>query len=66
MKVRDDDVLLPMTLVGAYSRQVFMPAEQLGLPTDCALSSIRRIVARKKLANMVKGAEIVRSELEGR
>jgi len=27
---------------------------------------VRRIVARKKLENMVKGAEIVRAELEGR
>ena len=43
-----------------------VPAEQLGLSTDCALSSVRRIVARKKLENMVKGAEIVRAELEGR
>ena len=43
-----------------------VPADQVGLSTDCALSSVRRIVARKKLANMVAGAEIVRAELEGR
>lgn len=43
-----------------------VPADQVGLSTDCALSSVRRIVAKRKLANMVAGAEIVRAELEGR
>lgn len=42
-----------------------VPPEQVGLSTDCALSSVRRIVAKKKLANMVAGAEIVRAELTG-
>lgn len=42
-----------------------VPPEQVGLSTDCALSSVRRIVAKKKLANMVAGAEIVRRELDG-
>ncbi|MHA6780979.1 hypothetical protein ACVGOW_08275 [Pseudonocardia saturnea] len=42
-----------------------VPPEQVGVSTDCALSSVRRIVAKKKLANMVAGAEIVRAELTG-
>ncbi|MGE3663173.1 MAG: hypothetical protein AB7G09_17995 [Pseudonocardia sp.] len=43
-----------------------VPAEQVGVSTDCALSSIRRIVAKKKLTNMVAGVETVRAELTGR
>jgi len=57
----------PERIAGWVRRTLeIVPAEQLGLSTDCALSSVRRIVARKKLENMVKGAEIVRAELEGR
>ena len=57
----------PERIAGWVRRTLeIVPAEQLGLSTDCALSSVRRIVARKKLENMVKGAEIVRADLEGR
>lgn len=43
-----------------------VPAEQVGVSTDCALSSVRPIVAKKKLTNMVAGVEMVRAELNGR
>lgn len=42
-----------------------IPAEQLGLATDCAVASVRRAVAKRKLRSIVDGAEIVRKELTG-
>jgi 5-methyltetrahydropteroyltriglutamate--homocysteine methyltransferase len=43
-----------------------VPAEQVCVSTDCALASMRRIVAKKKLEALVAGTEIVRAELTGR
>ena len=43
----------------------FVPAEQLCVATDCALASLRQVVAKKKLQTIVEGAGIVRSELTG-
>jgi methionine synthase II (cobalamin-independent) len=33
--------------------------------TDCALASMRRVVAKNKLKSLVKGTDIVRRELTG-
>jgi 5-methyltetrahydropteroyltriglutamate--homocysteine methyltransferase len=43
-----------------------VPADQVWISTDCALASMRRIVAKKKLSHLVEGARIVRDEIEGR
>jgi methionine synthase II (cobalamin-independent) len=40
-----------------------VPPEQVCVSTDCALASMRRVVARKKLHALVQGTEIVRHEL---
>jgi len=46
-------------------RQVleFVPAERVGLSTDCGLINLPRMVAASKLRALVDGAEIVRQEL---
>lgn len=41
----------------------FVPAEKLSVAPDCGLSQTARWAARQKLANMVKGAELVRKQL---
>jgi Cobalamin-independent synthase, Catalytic domain len=41
----------------------YVPAEQVGLPSDCALASLRQIVAVKKMQALAEGARIVREEL---
>ena len=41
----------------------FAPAERLVLSTDCGLSQTARWAAKRKLANLVAGARIVRDEL---
>ena len=43
-----------------------VPAEQVAVSTDCAIASLRHLVARKKLQALVEGTRIVRDELEGR
>jgi 5-methyltetrahydropteroyltriglutamate--homocysteine methyltransferase len=42
-----------------------VPAEKLWLNPDCGFWETPRWVARRKLAALVEGAEIVRAELEG-
>lgn len=44
----------------------FVPAERLGLTTDCGLINLPRRVAYAKLRALVEGARIVRAELGGR
>lgn len=41
----------------------YIPAEKLSVAPDCGLSQTARWAAKLKLANMVKGAKIVRNEL---
>jgi 5-methyltetrahydropteroyltriglutamate--homocysteine methyltransferase len=41
----------------------FVPAERLGLTTDCGLINLPRRVAHAKLRALVEGAKIVRAEL---
>ena len=43
----------------------YVPAEKLSVAPDCGLSQTARWAARQKLANMVKGAKMVRGEEEG-
>lgn len=43
----------------------YVPAEKLSVAPDCGLSQTARWAARQKLANMVKGAKMVRGEREG-
>jgi 5-methyltetrahydropteroyltriglutamate--homocysteine methyltransferase len=42
-----------------------VPAEQVCVSTDCALASMRRVVAKRKLQALVRGTDIVRRELTG-
>jgi len=42
-----------------------VPAEQVAVASDCALASLRQIVAKKKMKALAQGAAIVRSELTG-
>ena len=41
----------------------YVPANQLGVTTDCGLILLQRYIAKDKLHAMVSGAEIVRAEL---
>jgi 5-methyltetrahydropteroyltriglutamate--homocysteine methyltransferase len=41
----------------------FAPADRLVFAPDCGLSQTARWAAKKKLANMVAGVEMVRKEL---
>lgn len=41
----------------------YVPAEKLAVAPDCGLSQTARWAAKQKLANMVAGAKMVRSEL---
>ncbi len=43
-----------------------IPAERLGLTTDCGLILLQRYIAKEKLYAMVEGAKIVRGELAGK
>jgi 5-methyltetrahydropteroyltriglutamate--homocysteine methyltransferase len=43
----------------------FVPAERLGLTTDCGLINLPRRVAHAKLRALVEGTKIVRAELGG-
>lgn len=51
--------------VAARIRQClqYIPADKLSVAPDCGLSQTARWAAKKKLANMVAGAEMVRQEL---
>jgi 5-methyltetrahydropteroyltriglutamate--homocysteine methyltransferase len=48
-------------------RQVleYVPADRLGLSTDCGLINLPRMIAASKLRALVDGANIVRAELQG-
>ena len=41
----------------------FVPAERLGLTTDCGLVMLQRMTAQSKLRALADGTEIVRKEL---
>ena len=41
----------------------YVPAQKLSVAPDCGLSQTARWAARRKLANMVKGAQMARKEL---
>jgi 5-methyltetrahydropteroyltriglutamate--homocysteine methyltransferase len=43
----------------------YVPAEQLGVTTDCGLILLQRYIAQTKLHALVAGTEIVRKELGG-
>jgi methionine synthase II (cobalamin-independent) len=51
--------------VAAKIRQLLtvVPAEQLGVTTDCGLILLQRYICQDKLHALVEGAKIVRSEL---
>jgi 5-methyltetrahydropteroyltriglutamate--homocysteine methyltransferase len=40
-----------------------IPAERLGVTTDCGLILLQRYIAKDKLHAMVEGAQIVRNEI---
>lgn len=42
-----------------------VPPEQVAVASDCALASLRQIVAKNKMKALVEGTKIVRSELTG-
>lgn len=44
----------------------FVPADRLGVTTDCGLILLQRYIARDKLHALVEGAKIVRAELQQR
>ena len=48
-------------------RQVleYVPAERLGLSTDCGLINLPRMIAAGKLRALADGAAIVRADLQG-
>jgi 5-methyltetrahydropteroyltriglutamate--homocysteine methyltransferase len=41
-----------------------VPAERLGLSTDCGLINLPRMIGANKLRALVDGAEIVRAEIK--
>jgi 5-methyltetrahydropteroyltriglutamate--homocysteine methyltransferase len=41
----------------------YLPADKLSVAPDCGLSQTARWAAKKKLTNMVAGAEMVRKAL---
>jgi 5-methyltetrahydropteroyltriglutamate--homocysteine methyltransferase len=41
----------------------YVPADKLSVAPDCGLSQTARWASRQKLANMVRGADIVRQQL---
>jgi 5-methyltetrahydropteroyltriglutamate--homocysteine methyltransferase len=65
--VRNLDVETPAT-VAARIREVIavVPADRVTLTTDCGMKSLPRVTALEKLRSLVRGADIVRTELEGR
>jgi 5-methyltetrahydropteroyltriglutamate--homocysteine methyltransferase len=65
--VRNLDVEKPET-VAERIRAVLevVPADRVTLTTDCGMKALPRVTALEKLRSLVRGAEIVRAELEGR
>ncbi len=64
--IEDLRVETPEKIAGWLRKTVeVVPAEQVCVSTDCAIASMRRIVAKKKLQALVQGTEIVRRELTG-
>ena len=65
--VRNLDVETP-AVVADRIRTVLelVPADRVTLTTDCGMKSLPRVTALEKLRSLVRGAEIVRAELEGR
>jgi 5-methyltetrahydropteroyltriglutamate--homocysteine methyltransferase len=55
----------PEKIADGSGRQSRFPAEQVCVSTDCALASLHRVVAKKKLQALVRGTEIIRGELSG-
>lgn len=44
----------------------FVPAERLGLSTDCGLINLPRMIAASKLRALADGAAIVRADLQNK
>jgi 5-methyltetrahydropteroyltriglutamate--homocysteine methyltransferase len=64
--VKDLRVEAPQDIAAALRRIIdVVPAEQVTVSTDCAIASLRQIVAKNKLASLVEGTRIVRAQLEG-
>jgi len=65
--VRTLDVESAETVAGRVRKVLeYVPAERVYLTTDCGLHSLPRLTAQEKLGALVRGAAIVRAELEGR
>ena len=61
---KDLRVESPDRIAGWLRRLIeVVPAEQIAVASDCALASLRQVVARKKLEALVEGTRVVRSEL---
>lgn len=64
--VKDLKVEDPQKVAGALRKVIdLVPPERVHVSTDCAIASLRQIVAKKKLAALVEGTRIVRAELQG-
>lgn len=64
--VKDLRVEDPEKIAGWLRRTIeVVPPERVSVSTDCAIASLRQVVAKKKLAALVEGTRIVRDELEG-
>lgn len=64
--IEDLRVESPEKIAGWLRRTIeVVPPEQVCVSTDCALASMRRVVAKNKLKSLVKGTDIVRRELTG-
>jgi 5-methyltetrahydropteroyltriglutamate--homocysteine methyltransferase len=64
--IKDMRVEKPEIIAGWLRKTLeVIPAEQLGVATDCAMASVRRVIAKRKMRALVAGTEIVRNELTG-
>ena len=64
--IEDLRVETPEKIAGWLRRTIdVVPPEQICVSTDCAIASMHRVVAKKKLQALVKGTQIVRDELTG-
>lgn len=64
--IKDMRVEKPATIANWLRKTLeVVPAEQLGVASDCAMASVRRAIAKRKLRSIVEGTEIVRKELTG-
>jgi 5-methyltetrahydropteroyltriglutamate--homocysteine methyltransferase len=43
-----------------------IPPERVSIYTDCALTGLKHIVAKRKIESLVAGTKLVRTELTGR